>query len=577
MISFKYIIQQAGYGLAATLALAACSDWDDHYDAESSLLPTQHTSLWEAINSDAHLTQFSSLLSRTGYDQLLSTSQSFTVWAPEDNTYDYDALQQLSDSVLVNDFIKNHIARSNIQASGAVNQKRVFMLNKKMMVFNGNGTYTMQGIHADQVNIATNNGTVHKLSGKIPFVPNIYETLDTTNHQIDSISSYFRKYHMKELDKSMSVPGPAKNGELTYIDSVFYESNTLYSLFNAYINREDSSYTMLLPTNEAWNKAKATISKYYNYAPKFFVQQTVPGQNNTMKDTTFTVTLRDPEQLKDSMVNRMLTQDLFYNNNLFDNKKLKDLQTGQTLTSDSLISTHLSNKEYDTKIYADDAKELFSNATRLERSNGSVWLTDDLHMRTWTTWNPEIRLEAEGSLNFKKDLASTEVITIAAGAQNPAIKGHVSNNAYLLAKPLYSAAHPDIYFYLPNVRSTTYSVYVVFVPANITNANAETTAHQMQIEVGYSDASGKKKTQSFGTAIHNDPTIIDTLYAGDVTFPVAYYGTGDYQPYIRVRSRVRSGESYNEELRIDCIILRPKELADYLKEHPDYRYDRGNN
>ena len=27
-------------------------------------------------------------------------------------------------------------------------------------------------------------------------------------------------------------------------------------------------------------------------------------------------------------------------------------------------------------------------------------------------------------------------------------------------------------------------------------------------------------------------------------------------------------------LRIDCIILRPKELDDHLKEHPDYKYDR---
>jgi hypothetical protein len=28
-------------------------------------------------------------------------------------------------------------------------------------------------------------------------------------------------------------------------------------------------------------------------------------------------------------------------------------------------------------------------------------------------------------------------------------------------------------------------------------------------------------------------------------------------------------------MRIDCLILRPKELDDFLKEHPDYKYDDG--
>jgi len=31
----------------------------------------------------------------------------------------------------------------------------------------------------------------------------------------------------------------------------------------------------------------------------------------------------------------------------------------------------------------------------------------------------------------------------------------------------------------------------------------------------------------------------------------------------------------DEELRIDCIILRPKALDDYLKANPDYKYNRG--
>ena len=77
----------------------------------------------------------------------------------------------------------------------------------------------------------------------------------------------------------------------------------------------------------------------------------------------------------------------------------------------------------------------------------------------------------------------------------------------------------------------------------------------------------------------SDSTRVDSIYLGDFTFPVAYAGTGDYYPYLRINSAVTSKErnSYDRTLRVDCVILRPKELDAYLKEHPDYKYDTGNN
>jgi len=264
-MSLKYKLFGAGCSIIAALALGACSDWDDHFDADTSILPSQNTDLWESIKNDGELTQFAALIEKAGYDKALGGSQSFTIWAPKDNAtgFDYTSLMALSDSILINDFVKNHISRANTLLSGQKNQERVYMLNNKLMHISGNSdSYTIQDIGLTTPNIATANGTLHKLEGRIPFTPNIYETLDTTNQQIDSIARYFRKYHKREIDKSKSTAGPALNGELTYIDTVFNESNSLYSLFNAYINHEDSSYTMILPTNKAWTEAKATISQF---------------------------------------------------------------------------------------------------------------------------------------------------------------------------------------------------------------------------------------------------------------------------------------------------------------------------
>ncbi len=572
----KYKVFGVGCSILAALTLGACSDWDDHYEAETSLLPSQKMTLWETIKSNGELSQFASLLERVGYDKTLGEAQSYTIWAPKNDApgFDFTTLSGLNDSVLLNDFVKNHISRSNTPLTGTNTDLRIYMLNKKVMYLNGTGTYQIQNINLSTPNIATSNGTLHVLEDKIPFTPNIYESLDTLNPQIYSIAKYFRNYHKFEIDKNQSTMGPAKNGEITYIDTVFYEGNSLYDLYNAYISSEDSSYTMILPSEKAWEEAKESIKKFYNYIPKFAVLETVQSTEG-LKDTTFSVILRDPEQLRDSMATRMLVQDLFYNNNLYDNKKLKKLQTGETMTCDSLISTHKKGSEYDVKIYKEDAQALFNGATRIDKSNGAMWLTDHLAMRPWITWNPEIRIEAEASTALLKTMyCTTETPTIAAGTQNPEVKGHVSNNSYLVANPSYDGAHPDLYFNLPSIRSTEYCIYVVTVPANITRVNADTIRHRLQVDINYANESGSRKNQSLGNAFYNDSRIIDTVYVGNFTFPVAYVGTG-YKPFIRIRSRVTSQDPWDDKLRIDCIILRPKALDDYLKAHPDYKYNRG--
>jgi len=103
----------------------------------------------------------------------------------------------------------------------------------------------------------------------------------------------------------------------------------------------------------------------------------------------------------------------------------------------------------------------------------------------------------------------------------------------------------------------------------------------MNFTMGLANAQGKNqeisKEWTVENTFTNDTMKIDTLYLGDVTFPMAYAGTGSYYPYLRVTSYVtsRQRDTHDRVMRIDCIILRPKELDDFLKEHPDYKYDDG--
>lgn len=574
MVTFKQYKKWAGrlcFGAVATLALAACADWDDHYEVDSSLLGSQQSSLWKNIQQNENLSQFASLLKKAGYDAVLDASQTYTVWAPVNGSFDYETVSALSDDRLQKEFIENHIARNNYPASGLVDE-RIFTLNEKLMHFSGNTNYAIQGVEVERSNVASHNGVIHTLKGRIPFVQNIYESLNAYDYPIDSISAFFHSYDVKKLNEQKSVQGPTLNGEITYLDSIFDEHNDLFTRFFAYINREDSNYTMLVPTNDAWNKAKAQISKYFNYLQTFeFMENTSADEPKKVK-----VNITDVQYLKDSIVNRMLLTDLFYNNNLYDNKKLGNLMTGLRLQCDSLYSTTA------TIIYSDDAARLFEGAQRLDKSNGNVWITDSLRMRSWTTWNPEIRIEAEDT-RMQASLVSVagqpETTYVVPGTQNPEVKGHLSKNRYITVQPISASTNPGIVFYMPEVRSTTYSVYIVMVPANIQNTNMETVLpNRIKVSMGYADENGNNDDKNtkwvIESSFDSDVTKVDTIYLGDFTFPMAYAGTGSYYPYLRVNSDVKSKErsEFDRTLRIDCLILRPKELDDYLKVHPDYKY-----
>ena len=86
-------------------AFTACADWDDHYEANSALLDSQHKTLWQNIQENENLKEFASLLKKANYDAVLNTSQTYTVWAPLDGSFDYDRLSQLSDERLLKEYI----------------------------------------------------------------------------------------------------------------------------------------------------------------------------------------------------------------------------------------------------------------------------------------------------------------------------------------------------------------------------------------------------------------------------------------------------------------------------------------
>lgn|SRR5574344_42417 len=556
----------------------SCSDWDDHYDADSAnSAATANNTIWENIKNDPSLTQFAQLIKKAGYEEILNTSQNYTIWAPENNTstFDYAALMAEDSTKMLNEFIKNHIARFNYPASGVLNNEKVFTLNKKMQYFNGSdSTYTFGGVNVTEMNIASSNGVIHKLNGKVDFFSNIYEYLSAGKYDLDSLKTYFHKFDTKTLDKENSVVGPTVNGEITYLDSVFIEDNSLYKrLGKAYINREDSNYTMIMPTNTAWNKAYSKLSSYFNYIPSMkFLNLSTSVTSSLSKDNDY-----DNVYFTDSMIHYNIVRDLIFNNKMYANGALKTYTSG-TLTSDSLVTTS------ESEIFGEEQKDLFSGATKETMSNGYCWMTDTLRIKPWYSWCPPIILEGENYTYRTKpstEKGTQEIVSVTAATQNSKVAGKISNSKYIDIIPYSDAVNPEVDFYLPNVLSTSYDIYCVFVPANILSDNVnKILPNNVKFTLGYTQATnGTQKTVTLGT-YSNTIGKVDTVYIGTFSFPVATKGLGTtsetahYNPYLKLKSSVNSNETslYDRDIRIDCIIMIPTELNNYIKAHPGYVY-----
>lgn len=552
----------------------ACTDWDDHYEANSSEIGSSTASLWENISSNKDLSDFATLAKKAGYDKILSASQAYTVWAPLNGSFDYESLNNLDAETLKKQFLQNHVSHFNYPASGSINEK-VFMVNEKMNIFEGNGQYTMGGLKVVTPNIANANGIMHTIDGKLDFNFNIYESLNADYYPLDSISAYFARYDKKQLDVNNSVKGPVVDGEITYLDSVFTEYNLMANMVGAYIDREDSSYTMIMPTNKAWESRLNEIKAMYEYIPEYVYFREFP-KTLTGADAAENKTkeLIDNVYLADSLTHLWMLPSLFYNNNLYDNVKLKDLQTGGTLNADSLYST------CGTKLYSEDAADIFVGAEKVERSNGAIWVTDTLRFKPWV-YKPYIKVEAEKAKddklfanNFNSNVSS---VSVTPADINKEVEGKLSKFSYLEVRPALPSSNPEVDFYLPGIRKGKYVLYIGVVPANIDSKtfNPEVKPNLFQVKAGYHDLKGNMKETTLGSKFENDPAKIDTMRIGEIDFPVATAGLSNALPYIRILSRVTSStnDTRDRTLRIDFIQLIPKELDDYIKEHPGYKWE----
>lgn len=572
---------------AGLFAATSCSDFSDYNEVPVDAVASGNQTLWENIKSHPQLKDFAALVSRTGFNANLMESRAFTVWAPVDGSYNAEEFRALSDSLLLQQFVKNHVAEYTFGANGLVD-KRVHTINKKSYSFVGNGSYTFDGIAVSQPNLPNSNGVMHLMDGVAKFYPNLFEYMNMADN-ISSLRDYFMQYNDTTLS-SESVKGPMVNGVQTYLDSVLVVTNSLTRNLNARIENEDSSYTFLMPTDNAYQMLYNRIRPFYNFINTTKVQdveQFAMASSTNSKQVSV-----DAAYLADSLTRRAISRNLiFSNNDAYNLRSIMGIRpANDIMKADTLRSTtrnKFSNPE--------DLLKKYMVGEPQELSNGYARLVDSLAFYPWETYNPEI------SVNPHTYLAKSFTSTVHNRTMPDSLVERVfgpetgiTNFRYSWIEPNSSFARPDFFISLPGVMSATYNFYVVFLPSAWREFGGDERPSKLNFQLSYCNTSGNLATYNFSkanaeiqlaggevsnkntgattvnatTAFENDPQKTDTIFIGRFTFPVAYNGLGDYMPNIRVTTPINplfaAQTAVNtRDVRIAKIILKPVEYDEF--------------
>ena len=345
------------------------------------------------------------------------------------------------------------------------------------------------------------------------------------------------------------------------MDIVWAESNQWWNTIGE-LNNEDSSYTMIIPTNRAW-------LEMYEKAKTYFAFDTRTNAE-------------EADSLQEMYAKNYMCQHLVFSNTLQKNRE------------DSLISNFITSRlSANPTVFRYEERDILfaSEKYKKELSNGTVHIVDTLNYSPIKCWHDTIKIQGE-SLGYNEEYndesnSSSRIQTYYLN-KNDSIK--LSNNAFAAFIPLRSSGAIDATYEIPRVLSAKYRIKLVLVPAAVQNPElvygdiSLLKPTKLKATLYYPDEKGKSKNQKLGGYVRGGYNLL-APYASDTiilspdadefkekytdenytfTFKSNEFAISEEIPTetkLKISSDVSSSQrnTYDRTLRIDCIILEPVE------------------
>ena len=531
LMVFSYLLPLTSY-----LFFASCSDWNDHYEGAADA--AEGATLWEQLKANPQLSDFCDVLEQTkvyrmhkktpvSYADLLNGGQAFTVMAPVNNTFNKDSLLQLvqtvvGDSAVEKSFVQNHLTRSLV--SSTPDATKMLMLNmKNMMMANG----MVDDTPVTVANTKSSNGILHVMQHALPYKHNILELL-CDHPQLKEIGANIRSFNEDIFDPTSSVSNGVVDGVPIYVDSVVYERNRLLENVGL-LDAEDSTYLVVVPTTEGWNKV-------YNEASQYFI---------------YDKSIDKRDSLQQHYTMRALLEDAVFN------------MTDQKSVQDSLISVpyiHTTQSfEKGKKVYHVFYKPfeeggILDGAQKLQCSNGTIYTTPKWTFKPTDTYFKELRTEGESTwmITQEKDCSYNSRRQIA---------DSISSGSYLQIIPRTGTSNWELTFRISNTLSGDYDICAVILPQSVAGLSS-TKPCKFKAAINYVDENNTPQSFNCGnTQFESDPSRVDTIVVAEAFhFPTCNFDQNEVKVTLKLQCSILARETsrYSREMYLDCIYLRPR-------------------
>lgn len=459
--------------LALGFTYSGCKKWDTHNAVISQDL---NVNLLQQIEKDADLSKFTELLQKTGYDKVLSSSETFTVWAPNNTALANIDASILADTAKLKLFVANHIASLSFFTTEPNPEIRVRMLSKKNVIFTKTNFDEATILKANQY---VGNGVLHVIDQAIKPKQSIWEYVNSNaDNQLQKNELQSLNYTYRDISQSEIIGYDQTTGQ-----PIFKEGVGVYQL-NKYlrqhdISNEDSTYTYILLTDQAFNDEKAKLMPYFN---------------------------TDSVSITDSLTKFNV---------------IKDLAIKGRFDVNSLPSQVYSEK--DSVVYTLDKSAIVSTYSA---SNGIVYVMNKLDYDMVSKLKPVI---IQGESNFTLQSSKTTQIRTRRNSLDP-------------NSPLYNSYFKDLLIenhgiasfwvkYTPVLKSVKYKVYFRAVrDFNLIPAAGKTDIDYSPERISFltNTATDLPYYDEVGAIKNSDGTFspnYDEVYAGEYT--VANYGPTD--------------------------------------------------
>lgn len=246
--------------LLSLYLLSGCSKAKDERNNISNELLNKN--LFELVNANPQLSTFKDYLVRTGYDKVIASSKTFTVFAPA------NSVLATLDPAIVNDpsklkkFIGNHIATQVYRTADLQTPTRIGMLNGKYINMKGKVVEDATIVTADQL---ANNGLLQVVDKALPALDNCWEFLTNSTEaparQKNFMLSLFRRVF--DATNAVVIGVNPVTGDPIYqpgTDSVF--TNLFLSRVHD-LQEESKQYTLFMLTDAAWDVEVAKFTPYF--------------------------------------------------------------------------------------------------------------------------------------------------------------------------------------------------------------------------------------------------------------------------------------------------------------------------